>query len=193
MSGRYAVAVLFIDIPPDQVDVNVHPTKAEVRFRDASAQYAFVLATVRNRLNEENLVARLQAPAPTPSTSTPLAPPNGAPAWFSPQPIETTPTLFSKPGFPAFTKTPAPFTPFVATTTLPAPAGQTLAIEMSMPEEEDALAAEELQEPAPSAAGPTAATSALPPDVLNAIQVHNTYLVVETLEGMLVTRSARPA
>jgi DNA mismatch repair protein MutL len=32
MTGRYPVSVLMIEMPPDQVDVNVHPTKAEVRF-----------------------------------------------------------------------------------------------------------------------------------------------------------------
>src|SRR5207248_8474800 len=77
MTGRYAVAFLFLELPPDQVDVNVHPTKAEVRFRDAGALYTFVLATVRNRLNEENLVARLQAPS---VPATPLLPASGGPA-----------------------------------------------------------------------------------------------------------------
>lgn len=185
MSGRYAVAFLFLDLPPDEVDVNVHPTKAEVRFRDASALYAFFLATVRNRLNEENLVARLQAPTPAPLVPPPSS--NGGPAWFSPQPVDTTPTLFSRPGFPAFTKAPAPAMP---TPTPLAPVGSTLAPDLSDLQQEDGLPAEERQETAspaqPAAAPIEEAASALPPDVLKAIQVHNTYLVVETLEGMLV-------
>src|SRR5262249_23017323 len=42
MTGRYAVAFLFLTLPPDQVDVNVHPTKSEVRFRDSHALYHLV-------------------------------------------------------------------------------------------------------------------------------------------------------
>jgi DNA mismatch repair protein MutL len=74
MTGRYAVAFLFFELPPEQVDVNVHPTKVEVRFRDAQALYHLVLATVRDRLRAQNLTVRLQVPVadsqPPPDTST---------------------------------------------------------------------------------------------------------------------------
>jgi DNA mismatch repair protein MutL len=65
MTGRYAVAFLFLELPPDQVDVNVHPTKVEVRFRDAGAIHHLVLAAVRERLRAANLTPRLQPPPTT--------------------------------------------------------------------------------------------------------------------------------
>jgi DNA mismatch repair protein MutL len=63
MTGRYAVGFLFLRLPPDQVDVNVHPTKSEVRFRDSQALYHLVRAAVQRALRAKNLVPRLQLPA----------------------------------------------------------------------------------------------------------------------------------
>src|SRR5262249_40902911 len=62
MTGRYAVTFLYVELPPDLVDVNVHPTKAEVRFRDPQALHHLVYTAVRERLRAENLTARLQVP-----------------------------------------------------------------------------------------------------------------------------------
>jgi DNA mismatch repair protein MutL len=64
MSGRYAVSFLFLEMPPDLVDVNVHPTKAEVRFRDSQSLFHLLLSTIRSRLTEANLMPKLQAPQP---------------------------------------------------------------------------------------------------------------------------------
>lgn len=47
MKGRHPVAVLLLDVPPEFVDVNVHPTKAEVRFQDGNAVFVAVQRTVR--------------------------------------------------------------------------------------------------------------------------------------------------
>ncbi|MFP3869111.1 MAG: DNA mismatch repair endonuclease MutL [Desulfobacteraceae bacterium] len=48
--GRYPAAVINLAIPPEQVDVNVHPAKAEIRFKDSGRIYALVLTAVRQGL-----------------------------------------------------------------------------------------------------------------------------------------------
>ena len=50
MVGRYPLTALFLEIPPGQVDVNVHPAKAEVRFRNQDQVFSFVQRAVRRTL-----------------------------------------------------------------------------------------------------------------------------------------------
>jgi DNA mismatch repair protein MutL len=48
--GRYPLVTLFVDIPPDEVDVNVHPAKTELRFRDANGVRSLLIGAVREAL-----------------------------------------------------------------------------------------------------------------------------------------------
>jgi DNA mismatch repair protein MutL len=50
MVGRYPLTALFLEMPPEEVDVNVHPAKAEVRFRNPDKIFSFVQRSVRRAL-----------------------------------------------------------------------------------------------------------------------------------------------
>jgi len=59
MTGKFAVAVLTLDMPPDLVDVNVHPTKLEVRFQDSGRLYSQILSTLRTKFLTTDLAPRV--------------------------------------------------------------------------------------------------------------------------------------
>lgn len=59
MKGRSPIAVLMINLPPDQVDVNVHPTKAEVRFQDPNAVFSAVQRAVRRAVIDQATIASI--------------------------------------------------------------------------------------------------------------------------------------
>jgi len=61
--GRYPTAVLMLELSPEGVDVNVHPQKAEVRFRDQSMVHSVVTRAVREALARADLTPGFQARA----------------------------------------------------------------------------------------------------------------------------------
>jgi DNA mismatch repair protein MutL len=78
MVGRYPLAALFIVVPPEEVDVNVHPAKAEVRFRSPDKAFSFVQRATRRALLAYAPVPQL---APQNLWGTPSQPRQIDPVW----------------------------------------------------------------------------------------------------------------
>lgn len=59
MTGRFPIAFLQLNMPPEMVDVNVHPTKLEVRFQDGSRLYSVLLGSLRRKFLSTDMTARV--------------------------------------------------------------------------------------------------------------------------------------
>ncbi|MEK7872783.1 MAG: DNA mismatch repair protein MutL, partial [Chloroflexota bacterium] len=74
MTGRRPIAALHIHLPLEDVDVNVHPAKAEVRFRREGEAFAAVRDAVRQALRRQAPVQSVALPAQTTSAPSPATP-----------------------------------------------------------------------------------------------------------------------
>ncbi len=80
-SGRFPFTVLLVELDPGEVDVNVHPTKAEIRFRRAGDVFAAVQKAVRGALSEAGPVRPLDALSLVGQSPTPQLPNQARFAW----------------------------------------------------------------------------------------------------------------
>ena len=58
MHGEYPHAVVWLECKPDEIDVNIHPTKSQVKFQDASSAFRAVHHTIRNALERAPWIKR---------------------------------------------------------------------------------------------------------------------------------------
>ena len=68
--GRHPATLLFVDMRPEDVDVNVHPMKTEVRFRNGGAVFDVVYHAIRDRLADQTENAPAATPVDTSASST---------------------------------------------------------------------------------------------------------------------------
>ncbi len=118
--GKYPLCVFFLNMPPQEVDVNVHPTKKEVRYASGNTIFGFVRSGIRNSLSAQGIALDVpitpvaeSLPEAARHFQNPLVPPSalkvvGAasdPAW---RPSSSSPTIrpagrsFSTEGWPAY-------------------------------------------------------------------------------------------
>jgi DNA mismatch repair protein MutL len=181
--NRQPVAFLFLSVPPDRVDVNVHPTKIEVRLRDGHLLHGQILAAVRQRLLGPGITPAVDFGGPR-SIAADASGPDGAGPSIGPAAVYSgaEPTT----GYPRKEEVRQAVADFLRSPQAAAqprlPLHDTVAQPPSAvrpPTHDDT--------PSPLVGeGRGEGAAAEPASLLRAIQIHNTYLVAETPDGILI-------
>ena len=197
MVGRQPIAFLVMKMPPELVDVNVHPTKLEVRFQDSGRLYSQLLATLRGKFLTTDLSTRARAAGEISGGTAEEDPTAGldtaqtvqlrqqlvdwakgkVASWgtASPSASESVAAVGPLAGRAAAGPRP-PLQLQPLTSFSPLPLGEGPGVR----------AAESLGSPHPSPLPRGEGTESAPPLSHSALQIHNRYLVTETDEGVTI-------
>lgn len=186
LSGRYPICFLQIDLPPELVDVNVHPTKLEVRFQDGGRLYSQVLAAVRNKFLSTDLTARV---APRSGEASAAAWPVAAEETEISTAVSPPQTTFElglrRDDAQPLELQPLPFSWPAAKSVARAVSAEELAPQTVAPVV-DAVQPTGVALAAGAASSSLRDAASRSPGTSRAIQIHDRYLVAECDEGLLV-------
>ncbi len=156
--GRQAAYVLFLEIDPTRVDVNVHPAKHEVRFRDTRLVHDFVYRTLHEALAETRAgVAAQESASPFASPSGPAVPSAWMPTQQSPLGLSVAEAPAAYAALYAAPPVSGPFT--ASNAAYPAPVPTTL---------------------------PAHDPDGIPPLGFAIAQLHGIYILAENADGLIV-------
>jgi DNA mismatch repair protein MutL len=187
LTGRYPISFLGFQMPPDLVDVNVHPTKLEVRFQDGGRLYSQLLGTLRTRFLTTDLTARLQ---PGPAEGGAAAHDERRAGELRQELVQWAQGQLLSPGGAAdAVNDPAGRAPWEPDERPSAGdsrvSGPFSGDETRRPLELHSVPREWSAPPPTSSSGPSAPASVAPRPV-PALQVHDRYLIAESEEGIVV-------
>ncbi len=172
---QHPVAILYVDMDPAAFDVNVHPQKTEVRFRDANIPFRMVLGALRHKLLQTDLTRPASLNPDSSTTSTP--------PLRSPAPVRTSSLDETRQVLAEFFRQP-PIQPQPA---LPLRGlGESTSVTAGADTISPAVA-----EPVPSMEEQSTARETIPPVVapslnIKCIQLHNRYIVAEDDQGIVL-------